>query len=316
MAISLVQTAPRKTVHGHGTWQVFGAAAAAAKLLGLDAEQTAHALAIAAANAPLPSVMKTVYGARPSMAKNNFGTAAWVGGSAARLAAAGFDGPLDVFEGDTGFWRMFGADGFDSGALLGGLGQDFELLKVGFKAFSTCRIVQSSVEAAVGAARAAGLGADGEALAELRIHGPEIVSRPPFSLSAPGDMWAAQFSVPYAVALALLGLPPGPAWFEAATLSDPKVRSLASKVTMIPHIEASPHGGFHAARAELKTATGETYAYSVDVARGEHVRALTDAEVADKARQLVADCDPTRVAAKLIELRVDRVIQAYLTTAD
>src|SRR5688572_11741742 len=58
---SLVHLKPRRAIHGHGTWQVFGATATAGKLLGLDRQQMAHALAISAANAPVASVMKTVY---------------------------------------------------------------------------------------------------------------------------------------------------------------------------------------------------------------------------------------------------------------
>src|SRR5690606_7456170 len=66
VAMSLSHSTPRKTVHGHGTWQTFGAAAVAAKLLGLNQTEAAHALSIAAANAPVPSVMKTVYGRCPT----------------------------------------------------------------------------------------------------------------------------------------------------------------------------------------------------------------------------------------------------------
>ena len=126
VGMSLTQSTPRKTLHGHGTWQTIGAVATAAKLLRLDVRQTAHAIAIAAANAPVASVMKTVYGARPSMAKNNFGAAAQVGVNSL-LARHGFEGPLDIFEGETGFWRMFGADGCDAGRLTEGLGHLYEI---------------------------------------------------------------------------------------------------------------------------------------------------------------------------------------------
>ena len=146
IGMSLRHNRPRKAVHGHGTWQIFGAAAASAKLLKLDHKQAAHALAIAAVNAPVASVMKTVYGAAPTMAKNNFATAAMGGVNAAFLARAGFEGPLDVFEGDTGFWRMAGADGVDLSQLKIGPGIRYEIQDVGFKAFSCCRIIQSSVE--------------------------------------------------------------------------------------------------------------------------------------------------------------------------
>ena len=74
---ALLPTSPRKKTHGWGTWQTFGTAAASTCLLKLEPDRAVHALAIAGANAPVPSVMKTVYGScGPNMVKNNFGTAA------------------------------------------------------------------------------------------------------------------------------------------------------------------------------------------------------------------------------------------------
>lgn len=311
VAISLVQTAPRKFVHGHGTWQVFGAAAAAAKLMKLDRTQTAYALAIAATNAPLASVMKTVYGERPSSAKNNFGTAAWVGVNAARMAQAGFDGPLDAFDGETGFWRMFGADGFDRNALLDGLGERYEMLKVGFKTYSTCRIVQSSIEAAIGAAQASGIDVTSDDLDAITITGSEILSRPPFAVTQPEDMWAAQFSVPYAVAAALSDIPPGPNWFTDSTLRDPRLRRLASKVTIRPHpSQYTAKGHFHAATAEVRTRDGRTFADTVEIARGEYLAPLSDDEVVEKANRLLGD--EAGLAKRLVETPLETCVDRFL----
>ena len=60
---------PREVAHGSGGAQIFGTAAAVSKLLGLNKEQIANALAIAGANAPLPCNMKTIEG--------NWAIAAW-----------------------------------------------------------------------------------------------------------------------------------------------------------------------------------------------------------------------------------------------
>src|SRR5208283_1665098 len=103
---------PKATAHGSGGAQIFGTAAAASKLLGLSKEGAANALGIAGANAPLPCNMKTIEGelGNSSMVKNNFGSAAMVGVFSAMLARDGFTGPPDIFEGDTGFWKMYGSD--------------------------------------------------------------------------------------------------------------------------------------------------------------------------------------------------------------
>jgi 2-methylcitrate dehydratase PrpD len=254
---------------------VFGAVAAA-KLLKLSPLQTAHAIAVAGSNAPVASVMKTVYGARPSMAKNNFGTAAQVGVNAALLARRGFDGPLDLFEGETGFWRMFGAEACDRAALVGGLGERYEIGNVGFKPYSCCRIIQSSVEAAVDVFATAGVDARRDPVDGLTVFAPPIVCRAPFDNPRPDTLSAAQFSAPFAIAMALAQVEPGPAWFTPHWFADPGIHRLLDLVALRPLAEAGRAGhGDHAAAAQLVLADGRTFRSQVDVARGEAARPLS-----------------------------------------
>jgi 2-methylcitrate dehydratase PrpD len=278
-ALSLLQSAPRKTIHGHGTWQTIGAAATAAKLLRLGSRQTAHAIAIAAANAPVASVMKTVYGSSPSMAKNNFGQAAQVGVNSAFLARRGFEGPLDVFEGETGFWRMFGADGGDLASLIKGLGELYEIREVGFKPYSCCRILQSSIEAAVDVFRQAGVDSRNGGYRNILVSGPAILCGWPFNNRHPDTMWAAQFSAPYTIALALLGIEPGAGWFSNKQLSDPVTTALTEKIELRPHQgeEDTVHHrpSHHAARADLTLDDGRTFNSQIKIAKGEAANPLS-----------------------------------------
>jgi len=269
VGISLAHVQPRKAIHGHGTWQIFGAAAAAAKLMRLDPGRAAHAIAIAGANAPVASVMKTVYGDTPSMAKNNFGMAAQMGVIGARLAAAGYEGPLDVFEGETGFWRMAGADECRFDRLTNGLGAAFEILRVGFKPFSCCRLIQSSVQASRDVVRMAGIDPADGLHAKLVVTAPPIVCEPPFSEARPRHMWAAQFSAPHAIAMAVLGVEPGPDWFLDDWLHDEIAGRFQDSIELRPNtIHASPRGA-HAASAWLQLRDGQSFERHVDVAEGE-----------------------------------------------
>ncbi|WP_192937187.1 MmgE/PrpD family protein [Sinorhizobium meliloti] len=269
VGISLSHVRPRKAVHGHGTWQIFGAAAAAAKLMRLDARRVAHAIAIAAANAPLASVMKTVYGDTPSMAKNNFGMAAQMGVIAARLAAAGYEGPLDVFEGETGFWRMAGADECRFNRLTNGLGAAYEILRVGFKPFSCCRLIQSSVQASREVVRMARIDPADGAHRKLIVTAPPIVCEPPFSEARPRHMWAAQFSAPHAIAMAVFGVEPGPDWFVDDWLNDEIAGRFQDSIELRPDfIRGSPNGS-HAASACLQLRDGQSFERHVDIAEGD-----------------------------------------------
>lgn len=281
VGLSLVQSAPRKTLHGHGTWQTMGAVATAAKLLKLDAGQTAHAVAIAAANAPVASVMKTVYGAAwPSMAKNNFGAAAQAGVNAAFLARYGFEGPRDIFEGETGFWRMFGADGCDRDRLTGKLSEVYEIRDVGFKPYSACRILQSSIEAAVELFRRERIDPNGRDFTDILVSTPAIVCEAPFTDPYPRDMWAAQFSAPFTIALALSGVEPGSNWFLEGRFSDPALRSLAGRIRLAPYkcaagcLNCRPR--HHAASAEITLADGRVAKNVVKVAKGEAANPLSE----------------------------------------
>lgn len=288
IGMSLRHNRPRKTVHGHGTWQIFGAAAASAKLLKLDHKQAAHALAISAVNAPVASVMKTVYGAVPTMAKNNFATAAMGGVNAAFLARAGFEGPLDVFEGDTGFWRMAGADGVDLSQLKIGPGIRYEIHDVGFKAFSCCRIIQSSVEAAVEAFAVAAAHGKGHDVREVEVFASEIVCRPPFNDPQPRDIWAAQFSAPFSIAMGVLGHAAGPEWFEPSRFLDQTVRELTSKIRLFPLKPTDRLSHHHGAKVRLHLLDGRVVEANVEVAKGDAANPLSPSFLEKKFLRLSA----------------------------
>jgi 2-methylcitrate dehydratase PrpD len=279
--------------------------ATAAKLLRLNVRQTAHATAIAAANAPLASVMKTVYGASPSMAKNNFGVAAQIGVNAAFLARRGFEGPLDIFEGDTGFWRMFGADGCDSDRLTAGLGEVYEIREVGFKPYSCCRILQSSIEAVVELVRQAKVDPRRPNCQNILVSTPAIVCEAPFNNSRPCDMWAAQFSAPYTIALALLGVEPGPGWFTEQRLADREVSALAGKIELQPYEGAKDHANrmpaHHAASAEMTLADGHVLKTKVTIAKGEAANPLSENVLDRKFLHLASGSVGSEVGNRLLD---------------
>ena len=117
----------KKGFHSSGTIGTFGAAAAAAKLLGLDPDATAHALAIAAS---LSAGIRVNFG---TMTKPlHVGRAAQNGVMAAELAARGFTGGEDALDGPWGYFEVFGfGGGFDPDRLIGQLGQPYSIVSPG-----------------------------------------------------------------------------------------------------------------------------------------------------------------------------------------
>lgn len=81
--------------HASGSWGGVGAAAAAARLLGLDADTTAHALGLAEYHAPISHIMRSV--AEPQMTKDACAWGAGVGVESALLAQRGFTSVRPVY---------------------------------------------------------------------------------------------------------------------------------------------------------------------------------------------------------------------------
>ncbi len=136
------------TARGFRATPVFGtlgAAAAVAKLLGLDADGCADAIAIASS---FSSGLNQTWIDGTSEYRLELGMAARNGVTAAGLAAAGFHGASHWYEGDAGFAGAFAAgdeapsDGWE-------LGERWRLLEVTYKPYPVCAITQSPVHVAI-----------------------------------------------------------------------------------------------------------------------------------------------------------------------
>jgi 2-methylcitrate dehydratase PrpD len=117
----------KKGFHSSGTIGTFGAAAAAATLLDLDAEGTGHAMAIAAS---LSAGIRVNFG---TMTKPlHVGRAAQNGVVAAELAARGFTGGAEALDGPWGFFQVFSfGGGFEPDRIVGQLGRPYSVVSPG-----------------------------------------------------------------------------------------------------------------------------------------------------------------------------------------
>ena len=134
-----------KGFHATGTLGTMGAAAAAARLLGLDAAQTRTALAIAASQA---SGLKENFG---TMTKPfHAGHAARSGVLSALLARDGFTASEQALEGPQGYFAVLGAGKRDEGALET-LGAPWKILKTGVavKPYPSCACTHSIIDSAL-----------------------------------------------------------------------------------------------------------------------------------------------------------------------
>ena len=139
-----------------GVAGVFGATAAAARLMRLDESQTLHALALAF-NRCGGSFQSNVDG---SLAVRFIqGWVAQTGVHCAELAAAGITGPVNFIGGVYGYCALYGRGAIEPGQLTQDLGQRWKMEGMMFKRYPSCGLTQGLTHLAVRAVREAGASA-------------------------------------------------------------------------------------------------------------------------------------------------------------
>jgi len=121
----------KRGFHATGTTGVFGAASAAAKLLGLSQDQAMNALGIAGSYAS--GLLESCNTPKSDVWKSHPGIAGQNGISAVLLAKLGLKGPYTVLEGKDGFFTAFGGGNVDLGKMEEDLGKKFLVMDTAFK---------------------------------------------------------------------------------------------------------------------------------------------------------------------------------------
>jgi len=216
--------------HPTGVAGVFGAAVASGKLLGLDADGLTRAIGIAGTLAS----GSLEYLADGSWTKRlNPAWAAHGGIVAATLARARFTGPATALDGAHGLLRGY-TDAPDPTRLTEELGErELEVMRVSIKPYGCCRYAHGIIDAVLALRREYALRP--EDVAELRLGvlsgGWSLIAEPDERVRAPRNIVDAQFSAPYAAAVALSLGRAGLAEFSDTTLADPVIRALAGRAT-------------------------------------------------------------------------------------
>jgi 2-methylcitrate dehydratase PrpD len=260
--------------HITSTCGVFGSAAAAAKLLRLDAERTAHALGIAASQSA--GTVENL----PSGAKNvSVGNAARQGMFAALLAEQGYTSAPAAIEGTLGWARAMG-DAPQVAEITGDLGQRWELLTNTYKPYPCGIVMHAVVDACLELRREHGTTA--AEVAEIIVSGDQLLlDRGDRAVNNDRD---ARVSIHHCAAVSLLFGTAGLREFSNEVVRDPAVVALRG-LTQARLDAASPRG---AASVQVRTRDGRTLSSTVLHARGSVERPLSDAEIAAKVRDLAA----------------------------
>ncbi len=264
--------------HPTATCGAFGAAAAAARVFGLDADGVANALG---------TVLSQTAGSLQFLANGAWtkrfqvGWAATNGLMAATLVREGFKGASEALEGKHGFMRSYAPNPNPERALQG-LGSVWELMNTAVKPYPSCRYGHAGIDAAL-ALRTANDIKPSE-ITSIRLGLPRagmmLIGAPADKKANPENVVDGQFSGPFVIAAALATGAMG--WDSYALLNDPAVRGLLSKVECVldPEIEAE----FPTNMSGKLTieARGRRFEQTVVVPKGEPSNFLSEAELRAK----------------------------------
>lgn len=301
----------REAVHPFGTHAIVGVAAAACRLLGMDVEQMAQTLDLAAGMCIASSQTAANTGA--SVRNLVTGLTNHNGLLAPLLVQAGFTGEpgsLNVV-----FGHILG-DSFSDDQLGDDLGREFYINRNYFKLYACSRWNHAPIEAM--ATLLARTPFEAREVEEIKVWTYDPATR--LSWNDPANGYAAKHSIPYNVAVRLVrGTNDLDAYSEDA-VSDPQVRAIARRVivredptlsAMLPDVRP--------ARVEVKLRSGTTLTESVERPRGGFDRPLTEEELKTKFRCLARMTLPEpaveeveKMLANLLELEDITALRPFL----
>jgi 2-methylcitrate dehydratase PrpD len=278
----------RRGWHITSTCGVFGAAAAAGKLLRLDRRRMVWALGNAAAQSA--GLIESL----GSMAKSiSIGNAARNGLAASLLAEQGFTGAEQAIEGTYGFAKVM-SDEADLSAITDGLEDTWEILANAYKPYP-CGVVLFPVidgcldlraRHALAADRIARVTVRGHPLLRMRTDRPDVTSGR-----------EAKVSIQHSVAVAFLYGAAGLAQYEDACVVEPAVLDLRRRVAVEEDADVPVETAFVA----VETTDGHRLECHVTQSRGTMARPMSDAELEAKFRGLADHGAPSLDAERLIQ---------------
>lgn len=259
--------------HVTGTAGVFGAAAAAGRLLRLSEQQMVWALGIAATQA---SGLREMFG---TMCKPfHPGNAARNGLLAALLAQKNFTSSEQGIEAKRGFANVL-STAFEPAEITEKLGETWEIAFNTYKPFACGIVIHPIIDACVRLRNEYGLEAEDVDSVEAKVH-PLVLELT--GKKTPQVGLEGKFSVYHSAAVAIVHGAAGEAEYSDECVRDPRVTALRDRVN------ATVDKGMHEdqARVAIRLKSGKTVETFVEHAIGSLDRPMSDSDLEAKFRGL------------------------------
>ena len=273
----------KKGFHPSATCGIFGAAAAAGYLMGLNKDQYISAFGIALSQSA-GSMQFLTDGAWTK--RSHVGQAAQNGLSCAIMAAEGFKGPSKAFEGQWGYFHSY-ASGGDMEKAIDGLGKKFETLNLGVKPYPSCRYSHAAIDGIIELKNE--LGFSTAELDDIDIGLSEtalnIIGYPLSDKQNPKSVVDGQFSMPFCAAVTVKS--GGLKWDDYKNhLNDSDTLSLCNKIKVSPDKDAEESCPEYMSAKVKVVVKGKKYEKFVKIPKGEPENFMEDSEFISKFRSL------------------------------
>ncbi len=268
--------------HVTATAGTFGGAIATAKVMGLSAGKSLHALGLAGTQSfGLWSFLEDGATNKPMHPAH----AAMSGMESAVLAGAGMTGPVNILDAKDGSLYRAMSDAPDFSLVHAGLGERYEVLYLDKKPYPCCRSTHCAIDAALRLRREHSLTADkiDNILVKTYKVGYMQVgcTAPSLDPKLPSD---AKFSTPYVVACAIIDGEVGLGQFEPAAISRPDVGELLKRVKVAADdVFTARYPKNWGCEMIVTTVSGEKFSLEVPDASGSVGAPMSADAVMDKA---------------------------------
>ena len=288
---------PRPLAHQNGQAMLLAAAAAGARMRGLDAAGVSRAMRISAVLMMTPSYMNT--GAGATALNIAGGMSGFAGALAPDLALAGIESKDDAIEEALG--KMVG-DGFSTEHLLDDLGTRWEITRNYFRLYACCNPIHPALDVLKAA------------LAELKPRAAEI-ERIEFATyrfasvmrgANPPNYFASKYSLPHAAAVMVVRGRAQHADIDDSALLDPVITALRQRVSVVedPAMSAvAPR--LRPARVTVTLKDGRTATHACESHEGDFNQPYAESVLREKYRELAAHVLDAKGVAH-VEQAIDR----------
>src|SRR6266849_200128 len=265
----------------------FGAAAASARLLRLEPEQTNMALGIAGSMAA-GSMAYLHEGAWTK--RLHPGWACHAGITAARLAAAGFIGPESILESPFGFLHAY-SSASDISQLERQEEDEFAIMQVSIKPYSCCRYMHGPIDCLLKIMHTHHLNPAQIELVRCGVltGGRGLIADTVERKRLPNNVVEAQFSMPFGAAIALLTGKAGLPVFTEEWLGDSRIRECMQRVECYSSPALDEHYPEEwRASASVRMTDGREFSANVRYALGDPHNPLSWVQLEARFHELVA----------------------------